>query len=474
MKIRKIDDYRWEVKKEEKMEISAIIYADEELMKSIQEDESIKQAVNVSYLPGIIKYSLAMPDIHAGYGFPIGGVAAFDIDSGIISPGGVGYDISCGVRLLTTDIEAKDLMPRIKEVVSKLFSVIPTGVGASHAIRKLSIQEEKEVCIKGAKWAIEQGFGIPEDLTKIEEQGTFKVADPKQVSARAFERGKDQLGTLGSGNHFLEIDIIEEIYDENVAKVFGLFKGLIAILIHTGSRGFGHQVCDDYLKRLINEAKNFGIELPDKQLACAPIKSQAGQDYYSAMGCAINYALANRQIIMHLTRNAMHEIFPHAKIDLVYDVSHNIAKIETHIIDGKERKVCVHRKGATRAFPPNHTDLPEIYKSVGQPVLIPGDMGRYSFVLVGTEKAMKETFGSTCHGAGRAKSRAQAIRELRNVEISKELEEKGITVMAKDRKGLVEEAPDAYKNVENIVNIVSLAGISRKVAKLRPIGVIKG
>ena len=385
---------------------------------------------------------------------------------------------NCGVRLLRTNLKKDEVLKKIKDLTFSLFNGIPTGLGSSGAISKLSRSDEQEVIKKGAKWAVEHGFGIKEDLEFIEEYGTMEGADPSLVSDRAYERGRDQVGTLGSGNHFIEVDIVSEIFEPDIAKVFGLEKDKIAVLIHTGSRGFGYQVCDDYLKLLTREYKSFGIELTDRQLACAPIKSKLGQDYYSAMVCAVNYAKANRQVITHLIRNIFERLFKISPkelgMSLVYDVAHNIAKFEEHEIDGKKIKVCVHRKGATRAFPANRPEVPSVYRSVGQPVLIPGDMGRSSFVLVGTDKAMEETFGSTCHGAGRVMSRHAAMSQARGKSITRELEEKGIVVIAREKGTLAEEMSEAYKNIEDVVDVVASSGISKKVAKLRPIGVIKG
>lgn len=478
MNIKKIDNYRWEVTKTGCMNVPGIVYSDEKLLKLIEADKSLEQVANVACLPGIIKYSLAMPDIHWGYGFPIGGVAAFDYDNGVISPGGVGYDINCGVRLLKTDISAKDARPKIKELLFKLFNEVPTGVGSSGAINKLSVEEMKKVCEKGAKWAVEKGFGDKEDLERIEEYGVLDGANTDNVSPRAFERGRDQVGTLGSGNHFLEIDIVEKIFNERIADVFGLKEGYIAVLIHTGSRGFGYQICDDYLVRLKNAQGKYGLNPPDRQLACAPIKSREGQDYYSAMACAVNYARANRQVISSLVKNVFEKFFglSFRKLGMytVYDVAHNIAKFEEHEVDGVKKKLCVHRKGATRAFPAGHPQVPEIYKNTGQPVLIPGDMGRSSYVLVGTEKAMNETFGSTCHGAGRVMSRTEAVKRGKGRSISNELEQQGVIVLAKDKGTLAEEMPSAYKSVDDVVNVVDKSGISMKIVRLVPIGVIKG
>jgi len=476
--IHRIDEYRWELPRQGGMRVPGVIYADETLMKSIMQDKSLQQVMNVAHLPGILRASLAMPDIHWGYGFPIGGVAAFDLEEGIISPGGVGYDISCGVRLMRSHLTEEEVRPRLKELVRELFQQIPTGVGSGGAIPRLSRGELTAVCREGSRWAIGKGFGWPEDGERIEDEGAVPEADPHQVSDRAFERGKDQIGTLGSGNHFLEMDVVETVFEKATAEAFGLFEGQVVVLVHCGSRGFGYQVCDDYLRRLGSEMTRLGIQVPDRQLACVPFRSQPGQDYYHGMSAAVNYARANRQVITHLARRAWMKVFQRSAKDLglalVYDVSHNVAKIEEYEVKGKRRKVCVHRKGATRAFPAGHPDIPECYRAVGQPVFIPGDMGRASYVLVGTQRAMEETWGSTCHGAGRIMSRTKAVRESRGRSIERELEAQGVIVMAKGRGTLAEEMPQAYKNVQDVVDVVEASGISKKVAKLRPIGVIKG
>ncbi len=484
IKIEKINDFLWEIPKHGGMLVPGRIYASQKMLEeAFQNDEAVKQVINVAHLPGIQMYSLAMPDIHWGYGFPIGGVAATDLDEGVISPGGVGYDINCGVRLARTSLSYETIKNKLQRLIEVLFKNIPTGVGASGAIRKLSVPEIKRILTNGAEWAIENGFGNKEDLLFTEENGKLKDAYPEAVSERAIERGLDQAGTLGSGNHFLEVDVVEEIYDEKVAEVFGLFKGQIVVLIHTGSRGLGYQICDDYLKLLVQSEKKYDFKLPDKQLACAPIKSQEGQDYLSAMRCAANFAWNNRQIIMHLAKKSFKETFSisdnELDFKLIYDVCHNIAKIEEHVIEDKNgkqvtKKVCVHRKGATRAFPEGSKYIPEKYRNVGQPVLIPGDMGRYSFVSVGTQRAMEETFGSSCHGAGRVKSRHQAMKSAKGKDLIKELSDSGIIIQAKGYKTIAEEMPQAYKDVSEVVNVMHFAGISNKVAKLKPVGVIKG
>lgn len=475
--IQKIDDYRWMIPKTGGMRVPGLIFTDERLLKDIKLDESPQQVANVAHLPGIIKYSLAMPDMHWGYGFPIGGVAATDLDEGVISPGGVGYDINCGCRLLRTDLEYKDVRDKIPQLARELFKNIPCGVGSTGVI-KLSIEEEKRVLVGGAGWAVRNGYGDPEDLERTEEHGCMEKADPSTVSERALMRGRDQLGTLGSGNHFLEVDAVEEIFDEHVANVFGIAKGTIAILIHSGSRGFGYQVCDDHLREMNKAVEKYKIRLPDRQLASAPVTSPEGKAYFSAMACAANYAWANRQCLMHWTKQTIEKtlgISPsNLGLRLVYDVCHNIAKIETHTVDNAKIRVCVHRKGATRAFPAGHPDVPQCYRSVGQPVLIPGDMGTHSYVLVGTDRAMEETFGSTCHGAGRVRSRTQSKKAIDSNALLKELEKRGIVVMARGKGTIAEEAPEAYKDVDNVVDVVHKAGISRKVAKLRPLCVIKG
>jgi len=477
MELKQIDQYRWELPKTGSMRVPGIVYAIDEMIKSEQQNEPLKQVANVATLPGIIKASLAMPDMHWGYGFPIGGVAAFDGETGIISPGGVGYDINCGVRLATTSLVEKEVRPKLEDLVNALYQHIPSGVGSTGSI-KLSISEEKKVLTRGSRWAVQQGFGIDSDLDHTEDGGCMENADPDVVSNRALERGKKQLGTLGSGNHFLEIGVVEEIYDSKSAQVFGLFEGQVTLLVHSGSRGFGYQVCDDFLAYMTKHVQKLGFELPDRQLACAMVQSKEGIRYYNAMACAANYAWANRQILMHLSSKVFSRVFDigpkDLELNLVYDVCHNIAKKEKHVIDGKKRLVCVHRKGATRAFPPGHESLCDAYRPVGQPILIPGDMGTASFIMVGTEKAMEETFGSTCHGAGRVLSRKAAKKKSKGRSIRRELEDKGILVRWSGRSTLAEEMPDAYKDISEVVAVVHGAGISKKVAKLRPIGVVKG
>ncbi len=477
--LNRIDDNLWEIPVTGRMNVPGRIYISEEMIKKqLENDEALKQVVNVACLPGIQKYSLAMPDIHWGYGFPIGGVAATDFEEGVISPGGVGYDINCGVRLAATNLELNDIKNKISKLIENLFKTIPTGVGSSGAIRKLSVREMKKILVEGSYWALENGYATDDDILFTEENGKLTEANPDAVSERAIERGWDEVGTLGSGNHFLEIDVVDTVYDETAASVFGLFKGQVVIQIHTGSRGLGYQVCDDYLKLLLQAEKKFNFNLPDRQLACAPIKSKEGQDYLGAMKAAANFAWNNRQVIMHLAKQTILDTFgvenSSIAFKLVYDVAHNIAKIEEHSINGKIKKVCVHRKGATRAFAAGNDNIPEKYKSIGQPVLIPGDMGRYSFITIGTQDAMENTFGSSCHGAGRLQSRTKALKNAKGRNLFNEMQQKGIVIRAKGTKTIAEEMPEAYKDVSDVVSVMHNSGVSLKVAKLKPIGVIKG
>jgi len=469
--------YRWELSKTGNMLVPGRLYASESMLEDIKREETLKQMANVASLPGIVEASMAMPDVHQGYGAPIGGVAAFDWEDGIISPGITGYDINCGVRLAATHLEEKDIRPKLEELVNALYRHIPSGVGSTGSV-KLSKDDEKKVLREGSQWAVKQGFGEDPDVENTEDQGCLSHADPDMISDRALERGKKQLGTLGSGNHFLEIGIVEEIYDPDVAQVFGLYPGQMTVMLHSGSRGLGYQVCDDFLAMMSKHVKTLPFHLPDRQLACAMIQSEQGQQYYRAMACAANYAYANRQILMSQAKEVLLKVFGIGPRDLgmrlVYDVCHNIARKETHLVQGKKQVVCVHRKGATRSFGPGHEAISEKYRSVGQPILIPGDMGRASYVLVGTEKAMTETFGSTCHGAGRKLSRTAAKKASKGRAIHRELEDKGILVRWTDKGTMSEEMPDAYKNVSEVVNIVHSVGISRKVAKLRPVAVVKG
>lgn len=460
----------------EGMRTTGIIYLDRVLEPAL-EPEAIEQTANIATMPGIVGASLAMPDIHTGYGFPIGGVAAFDIKEGIISPGGVGYDINCGVRLLRSNLKKEEIAPKIKGLIDALYNEIPSGVGSKGRIR-LGPGDEKRLLLKGAEWAVEKGLGEASDLERIESGGCMEGADPSIISRKAYERGRAQQGTLGSGNHFVEIQYVDQIYDEGVANALGLFKDQMTVMIHTGSRGFGHQVCTDFIEVMGKASRKYGIHLPDKELACAPFSSPEGKDYFAAMQAAANYAWANRQCIMHWTKEVFMSVLSISPkelgMSLVYDVAHNIAKVEEHSVKGEKKRLVVHRKGATRAFPPGHPELPAIYRSLGQPVIIPGDMGRASFVLLGTQRAMNETFGSTCHGAGRVMSRHRAIKQAKGRAIWREMEDKGIVVRAAGRGTLEEEMPEAYKDVSNVVDVVHNAGLSLRVARLRPLGVIKG
>lgn len=460
------------------MRVEGIIFSDEELLELAFRDRAIEQVANVAFLPGIVRASLAMPDIHWGYGFPIGGVAATDPENGgVISPGGVGFDISCGVRLLRTNLKVSEAEKYIDRIMDGLAVNIPKGVGSKGKIRT-SRKDLEEICRKGARWAVENGYGWPEDLLNIEEKGALKGADPSLVSQRAFERGAGQPGSLGAGNHFLELQQVEKIYDERVAEKLGLFKGLLVIMIHSGSRGFGHQICSDYLKVMDRAMRKYGFQLPDRQLACAPVDSPEGRDYYAAMACAINYALCNRQVLAYWVRNTFEKVIGSSAselgLNLIYDVSHNTAKFEKHQLNGETKRLCVHRKGATRAFGPGHSDLPDHYRSIGQPVIIPGDMGSASHVLIGTKESEKIAFSSTCHGAGRLMSRGEAKRKVRGEKLKSELESRGIRVVSGSITLLAEEAPEAYKDVDRVVDICEGAGLSRKIARLVPRGVVKG
>jgi tRNA-splicing ligase RtcB len=476
----KIDDYRWEIPIGYKagMKVPGLIYASQDMLLHILEERAVEQVANVAFLPGIIKYSLAMPDVHWGYGFAIGGVAAMDMDTGVISPGGVGFDINCGVRLLRTNLSEAEVRPRIVELVDSLYENVPSGLGSQGKIR-LKEHEIDEVLSKGSRWAVEKGYGRREDLETTEENGEMAGAEPARVSEKAKTRGKPELGTLGSGNHFLEVAVVDEIADRDIAGAMGIDQlGQVMLLIHCGSRGLGHQVATDYIKVMIGVMERQRIDLPDRQLACAPLNSSEGHDYMAAMRCAANYAWANRQCIMHWVREAFCSVLrkseEEAGLELVYDVAHNVAKLEEHTVDGRKKMVCVHRKGATRAFPAGHPVLPAKYARVGQPVLVPGDMGRVSYVMVGTEQAMQETFGSTCHGAGRMQSRAAVKKHIKGSDVLKELKSRGITVRAGSVSSLAEEASEAYKNVSDVVRVCHNAGISKIVARTRPMGVIKG
>ncbi|MBN2102799.1 RtcB family protein [bacterium] len=475
----KIDDYRWRIPTDfaRGMKVPGLIFADEEMLKQVRGDQAPQQVVNVAHLPGIVEHSMAMPDIHWGYGFPIGGVAGLDVEEGVISPGGVGYDINCGVRLVRTQLKLCDIQPKIKELVDGLFQNVPCGVGSSGRMQ-LSQKDLKNVLERGAAWAVEQGFGWNEDVIFTEEEGCFAGANAKALSSRAMERGRPQLGTLGSGNHFLEIQEVVEIFNPSAAQVFGLSKGQITVMIHTGSRGLGYQVCDDYLDLMEKAMQKYKIRVPDRQLACAPVQSTEGEAYFAAMAAAANYAWTNRQLIMHWVRETFCKVMGRSPeqmgMHLVYDVAHNIAKPETHQIHGEKKSLMVHRKGATRAFGPGQPGVPQKYLLTGQPVLIPGDMGTSSYVLVGTDQAMEKSLGSTCHGAGRVMSRHAAVRLTQGRMLIRELEDQGIVVRSRGKRTLQEEVSEAYKDITHVVNIVHNAGLSRKVARMRPLGVVKG
>lgn len=478
--LNRIDDYRWEIPKNYKpgMRVPGLIYASEEMLESIREEQAAEQVVNVAFLPGIVGHSLAMPDIHWGYGFPIGGVAATRVEDGVVSPGGVGYDINCGVRLLRTNLCESEVRPKMEKLLSGLFHDIPSGLGSTGKV-KVGKKELDEILTGGARWAVKRGFGTQEDLEVSEEGGCLNGADPDKVSSKAKERGLPQSGTLGSGNHFLEVQVVGEIYEPVTARGMGIEEvGQVLFLVHTGSRGLGHQVCGDYVSILREAMQRYDIDVPDRELACAPVKSAEGRDYLAAMACAANYAWANRQCITHWARECFMKVFGKSPrqigLEMVYDVAHNIAKIESYEVEGKKLSLCVHRKGATRAFPPGHPGIPARYKEIGQPVLIPGDMGRYSFVAVGAPGAVKESFGSVCHGAGRAMSRHAARKGVRDADVARELATRGILAMSASRGGLAEEASEAYKDVAEVVEVCHRAGLCRKVAKAYPIGVVKG
>ncbi|MBN1423748.1 RtcB family protein [Candidatus Fermentibacteria bacterium] len=475
MHLHRIDAYRWEIPRTGSMRVPGLIYASEELLPQIVGDKAAEQVQNVATLPGIVGRSLAMPDIHWGYGFPIGGVAAFDVDTGVISPGGVGYDINCGVRLMGTNLSREEVEPRIREVITALAAVIPSGVGSMSTMR-LSKADERRVLVEGAQWAIEAGYGQPDDLDAIEEGGCMAGADPGRLSPRALDRGRPQLGTLGSGNHFVEVGYVDEIADVDAAASMGLTPGSVTLCIHSGSRGLGYQVCDDYIHIMLKASAKYGIALPDRQLCCAPVKSPEGQAYVGAMGAAVNYAFANRQLLAHGSRTAIGTLFGERRVEIwtVYEVAHNIAKMEEHVVDAVPTTVCVHRKGATRAFGPHRAEVPARYRDYGQPVLVPGDMGRYSYVLLGTQKAMTETFGSACHGAGRMLSRKKAVQRARGRSIAQELARQGVYVIATGRGTLEEEMPEAYKDVSTVVEAVTGAGICTTVARVKPLGCLKG
>jgi len=474
--LRRLDSYRWLVPRSTRpgMHTDALIYADEQLLENILGDSSIEQAMNVACLPGIVGRSLAMPDIHQGYGFPIGGVAATDFRHGVISPGGVGFDINCGVRLLGSTLERDEVTPKLRELVNQLFRDVPSGTGSEGTV-PCSFSDLDDVLERGAAWVVERGFGEPADLEFCEESGALRGADARKVSDRAKQRGRTQIGTLGSGNHFLEVPYVEKILEPEIAEAFGLHVNQVVVLIHCGSRGLGHQVCTDFLKVMNEAMPRYSISLPDRQLACVPLRSPEAKEYLAAMAAAANFAWANRQAITHFTRGAFRRIFGEgAHLRVVYDVAHNMAKRERHRVEGEDREVVVHRKGATRSFPAGSPELPPAYKDAGQPVLIPGSMGTASWVLVGTDRAMEETFGTVCHGAGRAMSRTAAKRGRDVRTETKKLEDLGIILRSETRDGILEEIPEAYKDVDAVVDVVHNAGLARKVARLRPMGVIKG
>ncbi len=478
--LEKIDDTRLRIPKSynPKMRVDGIIYSDASLLADIKQDQAPEQVANVATLPGIVGQSMAMPDIHWGYGFPIGGVAAFETAEGVVSPGGVGYDINCGVRLLRTKLTKADLkLALIEKLVKAMFNNVPSGVGSKGKIR-ISQTEVAQVLTHGAHWAVEHGYGTDDDLEYTEEHGQMAGADLSGVSSRAFERGMPQLGTLGAGNHFLEIQEVAEVFDANAARDMGIALGQITVMIHTGSRGLGYQICDDNVKTLGAVSQKYGIELVDRQLACAPIESPEGRKYFGAMVCAANYAWANRQAIAHLVREAFAQVLgmtvEQVGMSQVYDVAHNIAKFEQHVVGNERVRLCVHRKGATRSFGPGDQATPARYRHLGQPVLIPGDMGTSSYLMLGTATAERDTFGSACHGAGRVWSRTRALRETEHRNVAQELRAKGIVVMAASKEVLREEVPDSYKDVDKVVDVCARAGIARKVARMRPLGVVKG
>lgn len=477
--IRQVGDFKWEIPAgwREGMRVPGFVFADRQLIDQAGNDRALEQVANVATLQGIVGASLAMPDIHWGYGFPIGGVAAFAEEDGVVSPGGVGFDISCGVRLVKTNMSESDVSPRLRDLVAALAANIPRGLGARGRIHAPGAVLRK-VLKGGARELVGMGYGREDDLSHIERAGVYPGADPDRVSDHACKRGADQLGTLGSGNHFLEVQVVDRVFEREVAGAYGLEEGQVTVMIHSGSRGLGHQVCTDYLQVMDGVVRHLGWELPDRQLACAPLDSPEAADYMAAMACACNYAIGNRQALMHWTRISFEQHFGGSErslgMDLLFDVSHNVARMETHCVGGAARRVCVHRKGATAAFPAGHAETPEVYRSVGQPVLIPGDMGTNSYVLVGDRRSLEESFGSTCHGAGRTMSRSKAKKAVRGAELQERLEKAGIVVMAGKLSLLAEEAPEAYKDVNKVVDVCEGAGLSRKVARLRPLGVLKG
>ena len=479
--LEKIDSYRWRIPQKFKpgMRVPGVVFADEELLEKIKMDRTLEQCANVAHLPGICKYSITLPDGHEGYGFPIGGVAATDYEEGVISPGGVGYDINCGVRLLNTNLSEADIRPHLADLANTIFKNVPCGLGSRRKDFRLTVHELDRLVSEGVPWIVDKGLGWSEDIRHCEEGGCMEIANPDKVSSRAKERGLSQSGTLGSGNHFLEIQKVDKIYNPQVAKAFGINSaGQVTVLIHCGSRGFGHQICSDYLRVMERAIQKYKIPLPDRELACAPGTSNEAEDYYQAMACAVNYAFVNRQVIMHWVRQSFEKVFRRPAeefgLNLVYDVAHNIAQIEEHSVDGKRVKVWTHRKGATRSFPPGHTDVQVDYRPVGQPVIIPGSMGTSSWLLVGTTKAMELSFGSTAHGAGRMMSRSAAKKMFWGGDVKKALEERGIIVRAASPVVLAEEADPAYKDVDRVAEVSDKVGIATRVVRLAPIGVVKG
>jgi tRNA-splicing ligase RtcB len=476
---RRISDFEWEIPENFRsdMRVPVRVFASRELLENALGDKSLEQAVNASTLPGLVKAVMVMPDMHQGYGFPIGGVAATDLETGVISPGGIGYDINCGVRLLSSRMALEEVKDWLADLATMLNQLCPSGVGVDSNLR-LSKDELAEACVRGAQWAKAKGYATAEDILFTEDNGRLAGANPEKLSQRALERGRTQLGTLGAGNHFIEVDLVAEIFDTQAAQVMGLYQGEVAVQIHTGSRGFGHQICTDYVRLLQNATRKYGIHLPDKQLVCAPIDSPEGQDYLGAMRCGANFAFLNRQLLANRVREAFERVLA-GKVESwhlrqVYDIAHNIGKFEDHLIDGEKQTVCVHRKGATRAFGPGSDGLPDAYSKIGQPVLVPGSMGTASWVLTGTEMSMQRSFGSSCHGAGRVMSRSQAKKNVWGEDLFKRLKSQGIEIRAGSMAGLAEEAPQAYKNVNRVVESVVGAGIAKKVARLTPLIVIKG
>jgi len=490
-KYRRLDEVRCLIPEDAKkgMRVPGRVYADDAMMKSVLGDNALEQVVNVAFLPGIQGASLGMPDIHWGYGFPIGGVAAVDMDEGVVSPGGIGFDINCGVRLMRTSLNVNDIRPKARELTDEFFRSVPSGVGSEGNL-KLSRSDLDSVLREGAGWAVRSGYGWERDIERTEENGRLEMADPACISVKAITRGVPQLGSLGAGNHFIELQRVDKIYEPETASRFGITgEGQVVVMVHTGSRGLGHQVATEAIDTMLSNARNFKVTfkepasagetyLPDRQLACAPISSRQGENYLKAMACAANFGWANRQMIMHWLRKSFEKVLGSTSeemgLELVYDVAHNIAKFEEYEVDGKRRKLLIHRKGATRAFPAGHKDVPQVYRSVGQPVIIPGDMGSASYLLVGTEIAIKESFGTTCHGAGRMMSRSRAMRTFTPQGVKDDLNRKGIYIRAASKEGVVEEAPGVYKNVDNVVDICTRAGLARKVARMVPLAVVKG